>query len=60
MVLDRMETKGLVESRKEPPPEHQGGLPRRLYKITGLGERSLQAAENAAQLLGTPPRWRLA
>lgn len=60
VVLDRMETKGLVDSRKEAPPDREGGLPRRLYKITGLGARSLEAAEQAARHIGAPLSWRVA
>jgi PadR family transcriptional regulator, regulatory protein PadR len=40
VTLHRMEAKGLVESRQEPRVEPEIGIPRRLYKCTGLGERS--------------------
>lgn len=41
VLLDRMTDKGLVESRQEVNPT-LSGLPRRLYKPTGLGAKALQ------------------
>ena len=38
VTLGRMEEKGYVESRAEEKPDH-AGLPRRLYRATGLGMR---------------------
>lgn len=38
-LLARLEDKGLVKSRTEPPPEGSGGMPRRLYQATGAGQR---------------------
>lgn len=38
-----MEAKGLVESEQEATQQGAIGLPRRFYKITGLGERVLRA-----------------
>lgn len=46
VVLDRMERKGLVDSRKEEQPL-DGAAARRLYWPTGLGERALAAWEMA-------------
>jgi PadR family transcriptional regulator PadR len=43
VTLGRMEAKGLVESEQEPLPPGAIGLPRRLYRPTGLGERMLRA-----------------
>jgi DNA-binding PadR family transcriptional regulator len=43
VLLSRMAEKGLVESRPEPAPERGGGLPRVLYKPTGLGLRAYRA-----------------
>lgn len=43
VTLQRMEEKGLIDSEQEPRPDPQIGIPRRLYKINGLGERSLSA-----------------
>jgi PadR family transcriptional regulator len=41
VTLGRMEDKGYVRSRLEPPPEGTGGLPRRLYEATPFGRRVL-------------------
>lgn len=47
VTLHRMEEKGFVESRVM---EEDAGsdLPRRIYRVTGLGERVLRATEQAA------------
>jgi PadR family transcriptional regulator PadR len=43
VTLGRMEAKGLVESAQEPLPSGGIGLPRRMYRPTTLGERTLRA-----------------
>ena len=43
VTLGRMETKGFVSSEQEPPHPGAIGLPRRIYRITPLGERALTA-----------------
>ena len=43
VTLGRMEMKGLVTSEQEPQPPGAIGLPRRIYRVTGLGERMLRA-----------------
>ena len=43
VLLSRMEDKGYVSSRQE-KVETQSGMPRRLYSITGIGQRALHAA----------------
>jgi DNA-binding PadR family transcriptional regulator len=43
VTLGRMEAKGLVESEQEALPPGAIGLPRRVYRPTGLGERMLRA-----------------
>lgn len=43
VTLGRMEDKGLVASEQEPQPPGAIGLPRRMYRMTGLGERMLRA-----------------
>ncbi len=43
VTLGRMEAKGLVESEQEVLPAGAIGLPRRVYRPTGLGERMLRA-----------------
>jgi DNA-binding PadR family transcriptional regulator len=56
VVLSRMGDKGLVESRPEPAPTQVGGLPRVLYKASGLGLRAYRAwvAAKDAWGLGVP------
>jgi DNA-binding PadR family transcriptional regulator len=46
-MLDRMTDKGLVDSRQEDRMPGVPGIPRRLYKVTGRGQRVLQAVELA-------------
>jgi PadR family transcriptional regulator, regulatory protein PadR len=43
VTLGRLEAKGLVVSELEPRQPGAIGLPRRIYRITGLGERVLRA-----------------
>jgi len=45
VTLERMEDKGLVESRQEEKQPGVSGIPRRLYKITGHGVRVFKVAE---------------
>src|SRR5437660_1506714 len=47
VTLQRMEEKGLVDSEQEPRPNPEIGIPRRRYRITGLGERALHATRAA-------------
>ena len=42
-TLERLEAKGYVESEQEPQAPGAIGLPRRIYRPTGLGERVLRA-----------------
>ena len=43
VTLGRMEAKGFVSSEQAPLPSGAIGLPRRVYRVTGLGERVLRA-----------------
>ncbi len=43
VTLGRMQEKGYLESRQEPLPEGAIGLPRRLYRPTGIAMRILAA-----------------
>jgi DNA-binding PadR family transcriptional regulator len=43
VTLGRMQGKGYLESRQEPLPPGGIGLPRRLYRPSGLGHRILDA-----------------
>ena len=47
VTLGRMVEKGYLESRQEPLPEGAIGLPRRLYRPTGLAMRILTAWQTA-------------
>lgn len=46
VLLDRMETKGLVESEQEEKDPGVSGIPRRMYKATGAGARAHRAWTN--------------
>lgn len=46
VTLGRMEAKGLVSSEQEAPNPAAIGLPRRIYRITALGQRALTAWAN--------------
>jgi DNA-binding PadR family transcriptional regulator len=50
VTLGRMADKGFVESRTE-KIEHEGGLPRRMFRATGLGQRVYHAREMMGALL---------
>lgn len=43
VLLGRLQDKGYVDSRQEPKDPKSIGLPRRLYKVTGVGEHTLSA-----------------
>ena len=51
VVLGRLEEKGFVESRQEDETPEYIGIPRRLYKITGVGSRALNAYEMGRAML---------
>ncbi len=46
VLLGRMEDKGYVTSRQE-KDETASGMPRRIYSISGLGQRALAATRQA-------------
>lgn len=48
VVLQRMQEKGFIESRKEARVAPEIGIARRIYKITGHGARVLAAHQAAA------------
>lgn len=55
VTLSRMEAQGLVTSRHEDAPPTQGGMPRRLYRVTALAAEllALQTSfANAVALAG--------
>lgn len=43
VTLGRLEAKGYVQSEQEPQAPEAIGLPRRIYRPTGAGERALRA-----------------
>ena len=43
VTLQRMEEKGLVESRQEARPKPEIGVPRRLYRPTGVGQAAFRS-----------------
>ena len=53
VTLGRMQEKGYLESRQEALPEGAIGLPRRLYRPTGLAMRILAAWKAAEQIYVT-------
>jgi PadR family transcriptional regulator len=56
VTLGRMEAKGLVVSEQEEPHPAAIGLPRRIYRITALGQRVLRAWETFAKELAFEDR----
>jgi PadR family transcriptional regulator len=50
VTLGRMVEKGYLDSRQEPLPAGAIGLPRRLYRPTGLAMRILAAWKTAEQI----------
>lgn len=50
VTLGRMQDKGYLESRQEPLPPGAIGLPRRLYRPTGLALRILAAWKAAERI----------
>ena len=50
VTLSRMEDKGYIESRLEQPERPMSGLPRRLYRVTGYGQKVFELWELAGEL----------
>jgi PadR family transcriptional regulator, regulatory protein PadR len=50
VTLGRMHEKGYLESRQEPLPDGAIGLPRRMYRPTGLAMRILDAWATAERI----------
>ena len=53
VTLQRMQEKGLIDSKLERRPAPEIGIPRRLYWATGAGERVLAAYQAAHSILST-------
>lgn len=47
VTLQRMTDKGYLASREEERPKPEIGIPRRIYSVTGLGERAFRAQQAA-------------
>lgn len=56
VTLGRMQEKGFIESRQEAQPAGAIGLPRRLYRPTGLALRALAAWQAAEEMYGLSVR----
>ena len=56
VTLGRLENKGLISSEQEPAHPGAIGLPRRIYQVTGLGERVLRAWTTLTQELALAGR----
>lgn len=59
VTLQRMQEKGLIDSRQEPRTAPEIGIARRLYRNTGCGEYALRAYKAAQAVLSlgmTPAR----
>ncbi len=60
VLLGRMEKKGLVVSRQEAKRPGASGIPRRLYRPTGYGERVYRLWERLRELRQHAPAPRFA
>lgn len=49
VTLSRMNDKGYVESRQEEPQPDVSGIPRRLYRATGYGQKVYEAWQLARE-----------
>lgn len=57
VTLQRMGDKGYTESREEPRPMPEIGIPRRKYWATGLGERVYQTNLKAREFFNSDFAW---
>jgi DNA-binding PadR family transcriptional regulator len=55
VTLGRMEQKGLVESHHEPATKQSDAIPRRMYRVTGLGRRVFDAWTMVARAFSMEP-----
>lgn len=53
VTLHRMAEKGLIESKPEPRTAPEVGIPRRLYRVTGYGQRVFAAYQAAHSIWAT-------
>ncbi len=57
VTLGRMSDKGYIESREEPRTMPEIGIPRRKYRMTGLGERVYQTNVKAHEFFNSELVW---
>jgi PadR family transcriptional regulator, regulatory protein PadR len=50
VTLGRMEDKGYIRSHQEQPREGASGIPRRLYQVTGYGQKAFEIWQLAREL----------
>jgi DNA-binding PadR family transcriptional regulator len=55
VTLQRMQEKGLIDSRQEPRTAPEIGIARRLYSPTSYGKRVLAAYQTARSVLAAEP-----
>jgi len=55
VTLQRIQEKGLVDSKPEPRTAPEIGIPRRLYKVTGYGQRVYRAYQAARSVMMSNP-----
>ena len=58
-TLDRLEAKGLLASSLEEGTPERGGRPRRFYRLTSMGARSLTEARSTLERLWKGKPWPL-
>ena len=51
VTLQRMKEKGFIDSKPEPRPAPEVGIPRRMYSATGYGQRVFAAYQAARSVL---------
>jgi DNA-binding PadR family transcriptional regulator len=56
-TLDRLEAKGLVETRMGDPTPQRGGRPKRMVRVTGKGIREASAFYNAVSRASRGVSW---
>ena len=57
-VLERLEDRGYLTARMGDPTAARGGRAKRFYRITGVGARALDSAEERRLRLDPQLRWR--
>lgn len=57
VTLQRMADKGWVESREVPREPPEIGIPRRIFRVTGLGQRAYKANLKASEVFNAGLAW---